>query len=199
MRLLDLFSGTGSVAKVAAEAGWEVVSVDICDKLEIPTHKADILSWDYRIYPVGHFDVVWASPPCTHYSQAKTQGVRDIEGSNRIVQRSLEIIRYFNPSRWFMENPDTGKLKDQFVVEGIPFSIHDYCRYGFLYRKRTRIWSNVPTESILCEGPGRCSGMTDTRHKLSCGTARAPYSEYSVPLFMKYSIPPLLIKHLFID
>ena len=36
-----------------------------------PTVVADILLWDYTVFPSGHFDVVWASPPCTEYSRAK--------------------------------------------------------------------------------------------------------------------------------
>ena len=31
---------------------------------------------------------------------------------NKIVLKTLEIIDYFNPTWWFIENPQTGKLKD---------------------------------------------------------------------------------------
>lgn len=197
MRLLELFSGTGSIGKVAIEAGWEVVSLDLCDKYSTPTHKENILNWNYRIYPPHHFDIVWASPPCTHYSKAKTRGVRDIIGSNAIVARVLEIITYFSPPRWFIENPDTGKLKDQEMMLGLPFEIFDYCRFGFLYRKRTRIWTNVLIDSCLCEGPALCPAMVGNKHRLSCGNGTAIYTEQSLPLAIKYSIPSALVKYLF--
>ena len=54
-RMLDLFSGTGSVGNAFREKGYEVVTVD-----SDPTKKAnipeDILKWDFRKYPQGHFD-----------------------------------------------------------------------------------------------------------------------------------------------
>ena len=62
MRLLELFSGTGSVGKVARQLGVEVVSLDFDRRCE-PDICEDILRWDYKAaYAPGHFDIVWASP-----------------------------------------------------------------------------------------------------------------------------------------
>ena len=44
---------------------------------------------------------------------AKTTGVRKIEEANRISQRTIDIIRHFDPQYWIIENPQTGKLKEQ--------------------------------------------------------------------------------------
>ena len=70
MRLLNLCSGTGSVSKPFAAAGWEVVEVD-WDSTHKPTHHVDIMKWNCP-YDAGHFDVIWASPDCTQYSIART-------------------------------------------------------------------------------------------------------------------------------
>ena len=65
MRLLELFSGTGSVGKVAHALGYEVVSLDLTDA----TICCDILDWDYKAASVGYFDIIWASPPCNTFSK----------------------------------------------------------------------------------------------------------------------------------
>ena len=140
MRLLELFSGTGSVGNVAKNMGFEIISLDMDMEATI---KTDIMKWDYTIYPRKHFDVIWASPPCTEYSRAKTIGVRKLEEANMVVQQTLDILEYFEPRFWLIENPQTGLLKDQLCMYGLPWKDIDYCKYGMPYRKRTRIWNNV--------------------------------------------------------
>jgi len=52
MRLLELFSGTGSVRKAVGDKFEEVVSIDILAKFN-PTEVSDILTWDYKKYQPG--------------------------------------------------------------------------------------------------------------------------------------------------
>ena len=86
MKLLELFSGTGSVGRVARRLGWEVVSLDL-KNADIST---DILNWDFKeTYEPKHFYFV-----CTEYSIAKTTGHRNIEQANKIVLKTLEMNEY---------------------------------------------------------------------------------------------------------
>ena len=109
MNLLELFSGTKSVGTIARSLGFNVISLDL-KNADINT---DILEWDYKQFDRNHFDFIWSSPPCTEYSVAKTRGIRNIEYANSIVLKTIEIIKYFNPKHFVIENPQTGLLKHQ--------------------------------------------------------------------------------------
>ena len=126
MKLLELFSGTGSVGKVAKSLGWEVVSLD----LKNADINEDILTWDYKQYEPNYFDMVWSSPPCTEYSMAKTTAPRNIPKANEVVVRTLDIINYLNPTYFVLENPQTGYLKKQDFMQDRYYVDVDYCKYG---------------------------------------------------------------------
>ena len=171
MTCLELFSGTGSFGRSFERLGWTVVSLDICAKFK-PTIVADILQWDYTCFPRDHFQFVWASPCCTEFSVAKTVGVRDLEGADKLVQRTLDIADYFG-CHWAMENPQSGLLKGRGLVRGLPFFDTSYCRYGFPYRKTTRLWSSL----ALCLRPpcsikDPCTVMLGKRHPKTAQQSR---------------------------
>ena len=63
-RMLDLFTGTGSVAQAFRSRGYAVTTLDL-DPRAAPDILADVLQWDYTTYPPGYFDVIFAAPPCT--------------------------------------------------------------------------------------------------------------------------------------
>jgi len=198
MRLLELFSGTGSIGHAFAAHGWEVVSLDKDPKTDATIHE-DILTWDHTIYPPGYFDVVWASPDCTQYSNARrgAKNPRNLTLADSLVVRSQELINYFNPRVWFIENPQTGLLKDRPFMVGVPFCDVDYCCFcDWGYKKRTRLWNNVDFQSQLCPGPGLCENMVGNRHKNTAQQGRnssttglygAHFSQTTL-----HRIPPLL-------
>ena len=109
--LLALFAGTKSVGKVFEAAGWRVTSVDLLPRF-LPTICADVMDLDMT--KLGDVDLMWASPPCTHYSRARScaKTPRDLEGSDRMVQKCLDIAAQLG-CPWFMENPQTGLLASQ--------------------------------------------------------------------------------------
>jgi len=208
IKVLELFSGSGSVGKVCKEKGYEVVSLDIDPRADI---NMDIMDWDYKdMYNPGHFDIIHASPPCHTFSNLRrtwigrklkehgdtiiTREILDKDMEEKgvpLLRKAEEIIDYFKPKYYIIENPD-GKMKN-YMKEHKNYIV-DYCKYAnWGYRKRTYFWTNI-------EGfkPKRCKkdciNMVGNRHRKSIGggTQNTPTT-----LQERYRIPPDLIKGLF--
>ena len=183
LRMLDLFSGTGSVGKRFLLQGYEVVSLDI-KRSEHPTICMDILRWKFKEYPPGYFDVIAAGPPCDDYSLAKNLRPRKFHHADRLVRKTVEIIRYFKPRLWWIENPRTGFLKTRNVVKDLDFIDVDYCQFSnWGYQKPTRIWccpeiAKLPNR--LCDW-NFCPNLTEgpsgrKRHRERLGGSEMRYS-----------------------
>ena len=161
-RALDLFCGTGSVTRELEQQGFEVVTLDWDPKCGA-MHKVDLMEWDYRsAYPRGSFEVIFASPPCEHFSRARTTAPRDLELAGRVVRRTLEVIKWFKPQKWFLENPRFGLLREQPYMAGIPWVDVDYCQFSdWGYKKPTRIWGGEHLKELkdcLCD-PMTCPNV----------------------------------------
>jgi len=182
MKVLELFSGTRSIGKCCDQLGWESVSVDLILPAD---HKVDIMDFDYKQYDKDYFDIIWASPPCTEYSKLQdcwlnrmrkgeiyTKEIQEanMKEADKLVLKSLEIINYFNPTYWFIENP-LGKLKDRPFMKDLNMYKVDYCMYSdWGYRKRTCIWTNkLDWEPLLCNK--NCGNMVGNLHKTNLGNA----------------------------
>ena len=204
--LLELFSGTHSVGN-AMKDKYNIISLDFntYKGIEPATHLEDILTWDYKQYPRDHFDVIWASPPCVNYSILQNSNIgqmvrgkiytremreENMKKSDIIGRKVIEIIEYFNPRLYFIENPQTGKMKERDWIQGRPFYDCDYCMFcDWGYRKRTRFWTNRKGfQNTLCNK--QCGNMTPDgkKHKIGKGKSK----------LLRYRIPPKLIKSLII-
>ena len=163
MNVLELFSGTKSVGKVCKEKGFNVISLD----LKNADINCDILKWDYTTYPSGYFDYIHASPCCNFFSNLRKSNygrklkihngeiftkelyIKDqLEYGVPLIKKTLEIIEYFKPKYYTIENPKSSDMKK--YITDLPFTDIDYCRYGFLYKKSTRIWNNFKFSGEKC-------------------------------------------------
>ena len=194
LRALDLFSGTGSVTKVLRELGYQVTTLDLDPKYNADL-QVDICNWDFTKYPEGYFHLIAASPPCTEFSRAKTVGKRDIESAVCTVARTLEVVRYFKPKKWWLETPRYGLLPKLPIVEGLAYIDVDYCQFvecGF--QKPTRIFGGLNVcglPSIRCN-PKTCASVIGGRkHKRPLG---GPHGSASKKL--TYPLPDALVKYL---
>jgi len=190
MNHLELFSGTHSFGKVTNKLGYSVVSLDRDLGAECPFKtgyisqkhfQEDIMTWDYKQYPKDYFQLITASPVCLWWSHLRNCWIgRKIKShGNKIITKEIlendinvfgkpmvdkvfEIISYFNPEKWIVENPKTGKMK-HYIKEKYPeydtFYDVDYCMYSdFGYQKRTRFWTNIKGfNPLLCNK--KCGNM----------------------------------------
>ena len=198
MRTLELFAGTQSFTKGVKRAfpQSQALTVDLLLKFK-PTFVTDIREWDHTMFPPGHFDIIWCSQPCTEYSSAKSRGVRDLELADSLVKKCFDILDYYKPRAWIMENPATGLLPGRITTirPGVPEPvIGDYCAYGAPYRKRTAFWSNRPLALKLCQ-KDKCESIgEDGRHvAIIGGTSKNPGQREVRNVWERDAIPPLLI------
>jgi len=154
--ILSLFDYTGNWSDPYHQAGYNVIQVDI--KL-----GDDILTWDYLGIKSVHG--ILAAPPCTDLSSsgARWWKSKDKDGSTerslQLVDKTIEIIKHFQPQWWAIENP-VGRLPKLRPELGRPFWFQP-CDYGDPYTKRTGLfgkftpplpvfmgadWSVEPTE-----------------------------------------------------
>ena len=169
--------------------------MDIDPKTQ-PTIVCDICAFEYTQLG-GTYKAVWCSPPCQMYTIARSKAIlpRDLEGSDRIVQRCKDMIAWFQPSTWFIENPQSGLLKTREVVAGLPYVDLDYCKFGFPYRKRTRVWTNAQLESRLCKHDCCASdGMRHTNWAQRGGQGDWKNDHTKTEL---YTMPPMLCEDIF--
>jgi hypothetical protein len=210
MKLLELFSGTGSVGKVAKELNYEVISLD----LKNADININILEWNYKIYKPFTFDKIFASPPCETFSSLKKTHIGRKNKYGKIITKedidndiykkglpllckTIEIILYFKPKNYVIENPQLGCMKKHL---NLPFYDIDYCQYAdWGYRKRTRLWTDIINfNPKKCKQ--NCNSCVNGKHLINFGMTTKKRiegikSKY-VNLNNRYRIPPKLIQEL---
>ena len=154
-KLLELCCGTRSISRAFQARGWRTTTVDI-DPLASPDWCRDVRDitpgvGDFADWQPGAYAAVWASPPCQHYSIARSNAKtpRDLETADAVAQACLRIITALQPAAFFVENPGTGMLhKRPFMAPLNPPREVTYCSYlkPPTYRKLTHIWTNLGPE-----------------------------------------------------
>ena len=190
MKILDLYCGTKSWSK-PFEGKASITSIDINYEFE-PTLVRDILSWDYiKDSKTGYndFDVIFASPPCNlYFSNMKLdKGVlqfseEDFNKSVAFVNKTIEIINYFKPKFWLIENP---RAKMRYIFPYInhiqPITV-DYCMYGVGYKKPTDLWTNIPIIPKRCNHKTHSVGIHSANHKTHVTTENEWAGKYAITI-----------------
>jgi hypothetical protein len=199
MKVFELFAGSCSVGKAAKKLGYEVFSSDINNFDDID-YVVNILDFDVTKVPFQP-DIIWASPPCTGFSVAaighhwdggkgayipKTDTARlGIE----LVKKTLEIIDYFKPTYWFMENP-RGVLRKLPIVADLQRKGVTYCQYGDERMKPTDIWTNseIWIPRPMCKNGDPCHVAAPRGSRTGTQGRSNAYERSKIPADLCYEI-----------
>ena len=151
MNVLELFAGSRSVGKAAEKLGMNVFSSDLIE-FEGIHYPVSILDFDVTKVPFQP-DIIWASPPCTgfsvaaighHWDGGKGAYIPKTETAKlgiELVKKTIELINYYQPKYWFIENP-RGVLRKMPFMQELKRNTVTYCQYGDERMKPTDIWTN---------------------------------------------------------
>jgi len=158
--ILDLCGGTGAWSKPYKDNGYDVRVITLPDydvRQCMPGYKwvTFMDKWcDAMKISTSEIYGILAAPPCTMFSQARTNAKtpRDTSGAMYIVRSIIRAVRAcynqsFHESNnrtpslkfWALENPTTGLLK---YYLGKPALVFEPYEYGDPYRKNTAIWGH---------------------------------------------------------
>jgi site-specific DNA-cytosine methylase len=210
MKLLELFSGQGSISATFKERGHQAYRVDWSEKVEAELH-IDIKTLTVaKVIELcdGLPDVIWASPQCTTYSiathrhrtlsdglVAKTALAKQDDEINIVMWKLIDELIEAGSRYYFVENP-RGRMRHMPFVQGRMRHTISYCSYGrkgnakgyenLYIKKPTDIWTNHdwPAFSPICR-----STNVDHRHGAHGEANKRDYLNRS-------EIPKELINHL---
>lgn len=119
LRALDLFCCGGGAGMGLAQAGFDVVGVDIEPQ---PHYPFEFRQADAMTFPLDGFDFIWASPPCQAYTLC--QRIRSNEHPDLVgpMRSRLEA----SGAVWCIENVPGAPLRDPIELCGAMFGLRTY-------------------------------------------------------------------------
>ena len=197
---LELFCGSGAIARQLRRQGFGVVCLDICrSELEDISHYTVLRvlqGWISSGIVLG----VWLGTPCATWSVAHTTpivrtrkflyGVPGLTGKHKLAVRAgnatarasaciiAACIKSCVPC--FLENPQSSKLflapciRELRLHPACQEFISHYCQYGTAWRKATKVctwFSTSDAPQRRCAGPKPTCSRTQRRHIALSGSS----------------------------
>jgi SAM-dependent methyltransferase len=163
MRLLDLFCGAGGAAKGYADAGFEVVGVDIEPQ---PNYPFEFVRADALTFPLDGFDAVHASAPCQAFTVYRNNSAHVRQDHPNLIPQTRErLIASGLP--YVIENVPGAPLIDPIQLCGTSFPPLEVRRHRIFERRSAST-------------PARRTGPTGGRSATSA-SGECPSSSSSEP------------------
>lgn len=170
MKMLDLFSGLGGASEAFFQNGWDVKRIENNPELGLVPETEIMCIYDFGKWVSNYYCIspakitlVWASPPCTDFSDAynspKSQAIRANqeyfpEEAIKLVKEAKRIIDVIQPKYWIIENVK-GSIEYLRPILGEPTLIIDsivlWGRFpkwtmppGYKHKKDDSAWSTDP-------------------------------------------------------
>ena len=141
-KLLDLFCGAGGAAMGYHRAGFEeIVGVDHKAQPRYPFRFVQDDALEYLQAHGDEFDLIHASPPCQHFSQAVKKAYRD---KHRNYIPALRWVCCINGWPYVIENVPTAKREMVKVLTLCGSS------FGLPVRRHRLFESSEPLAAVMC-------------------------------------------------
>jgi len=131
--MFEFFSGTSVVTSEFLRRGWSAFSFDISRS------SNSMVICDARLLPIKkvRVDFIWLSPPCNEFTRFFLPWFKDSPApSLELFKTSLEIVDYFHPKFWLIENTKGGN-----------FYISKFHKPANVIVNPWYFWTNVPNIS----------------------------------------------------
>lgn len=173
--MLELFSGSGNMARAFREQGYKTLTIDLHEDADIQEDIREVTVNMILEHLGGYPTVIWASPPCTQFSIASISThwkhhKPPIEGTE-LLAHTLRLIIQLQPKKWYIENP-MGMMRKLPIMEHLPRRTLTFCQYGDNAMKPTDVWTNVPLfhprkckNGMLCHERAPRGSKTGTQGK----------------------------------
>lgn len=151
--VISLFDYTGNWSRPWAEAGHDVVLVDI-------KHGMNVYDFDWASYAKSVYCVL-AAPDCTDFSGSGARWWKEKDADGRteksinLIKHTCHIISELEPEVWALENP-VGRLSKMLGKPDLIFNPCDYAGYSptpekDAYTKKTCLWGhfNKPEKKFI--------------------------------------------------
>lgn len=209
LKVLELFSGTGSISKAFERHGHKTFRVDWDERFDADLHiDIEKLTADMIVRQFGYPDVIHLSPDCATFSVAAIskhrrkdefrEGLVPISDyarkCDRVDVNAMRIIRDLQPPLFWIENPRAGMRKADWIQWAPRYTV-TYCKYLTklpLEQRRmkpTDLFTNHPNPDFIPP----CKNGDPCHVKAPRGSTTGTQGR---SLLEKYSIPDDLCEHI---